>query len=161
SRVANRERLRAQRQFNAVRTFAQSMLGEVHNSIQTLPGSTPAREILLRRGTEYLDALSSAGGDDDVRREVAIGYLQLSRVQGAQAAANPGARPAASRSRTKPQALPDPPAQRRGAAPEDRVRRAPALATRARIDHPQARDASLPQARPLLDPLSPTELASQ
>ena len=39
--------------------LARSVLGELHDAVQRLPGSTPAREILLRRGTEYLDALSA------------------------------------------------------------------------------------------------------
>jgi hypothetical protein len=102
ARVANRERARAERELSAVRRIAQSMLGEVDDAVSKLPGSTQAREILLRRGTEYLDALSAeAVGDDTLRREVSLGYLQLSRVQGSVTPQTLGDRAAAMKSLEK------------------------------------------------------------
>ena len=61
ARVAREERGRAERQFNAVRTLAQSVLGELYDSVSGLRGSLPAREILLRRVTRYLDTLAPRG----------------------------------------------------------------------------------------------------
>jgi non-specific serine/threonine protein kinase/serine/threonine-protein kinase len=95
ARVAAQERDRARRQFNAVRGLAGSMLGELHDAVDRLPGSTPARAILLRRATEYLDALSTDAGDDvTLRHELAYGYLRLAVVQGVNGLPNIGDRDA-------------------------------------------------------------------
>jgi len=91
ARVAERERQKAEREFNAVRGFAQAMLGEMNEAVVKLPGSTAAQEILLRHATGYLDALSPEARDDDtLRREVARGYTLLSEVQGDVSQANIG-----------------------------------------------------------------------
>jgi hypothetical protein len=44
ARVARMERAKAERRFNDVRQLANSVVFELHDSIQNLPGSTPARE---------------------------------------------------------------------------------------------------------------------
>jgi non-specific serine/threonine protein kinase/serine/threonine-protein kinase len=98
ARIAERERARAEtlraraeREFNAVRGLANSVLGELHDAVTNLPGSTAAREILLRRATEYLDALAvEAGHDSELRRELAAGYRRLAEVQGAAGLQNLG-----------------------------------------------------------------------
>jgi tetratricopeptide (TPR) repeat protein/tRNA A-37 threonylcarbamoyl transferase component Bud32 len=91
ARVAQRERARAERQFQAVRTLATSVLGELHDSVSKLPGSTATRELLLRRTTEYLDALSrEVGPNVDLRRELADGYLRLGGIQGEGGQSNVG-----------------------------------------------------------------------
>jgi non-specific serine/threonine protein kinase/serine/threonine-protein kinase len=83
ARAANRERLRAQAQFAAVRGLAQAVLGELNDAVEKLPGSTAASEILLRRATEYLNALyGHAANDVALRREVAAGYVRLAAIQG-------------------------------------------------------------------------------
>ena len=49
-----------------------------NDAVRKLPGSTAASEILLRRATEYLDALYAQATDDvALRREVADGYIRL------------------------------------------------------------------------------------
>lgn len=116
ARVAERERMRAdaqraraERQFNAVRGLARSVLGELHTAVTRLPGSTAAREILLRRATEYLDALSAESKDNlALRREVAEGYLELATVQGAPGMPNLGDGRAMRTSLEKAVALLDP-----------------------------------------------------
>jgi non-specific serine/threonine protein kinase/serine/threonine-protein kinase len=105
SRVARQERARAdmnraraERQFRAVRGFANAVLREVHDAVVALPGSVKAREVLLGRATEYLDALRrEAAGDPALTRELADGYLRLAQVQGASGMANVGDRQAAAR----------------------------------------------------------------
>jgi len=83
ARVAERERQRALAQFNAVRGLAQSVLGELNDAVEKLPGSTAASEILLRRATEYLNALyGHAANDVALRRELATGYVRLATIQG-------------------------------------------------------------------------------
>jgi serine/threonine protein kinase/tetratricopeptide (TPR) repeat protein len=89
--VAAVQAVRAERRFQDVRRLANSVLFEMHDAIAPLPGSTKARELLVRRSLEYLDALSHEPGvDAALRRELAKGYLRLGDVQGNAGAANLG-----------------------------------------------------------------------
>ncbi|HEY2796418.1 MAG TPA: protein kinase [Thermoanaerobaculia bacterium] len=85
-REARRARLaeaRAQRRFEDVRRMANAFLVEFHDAIRDLPGSTAARQLLVRRGLEYLDGLSSEAGDDpSLLRELSEGYRRLGELQG-------------------------------------------------------------------------------
>jgi non-specific serine/threonine protein kinase/serine/threonine-protein kinase len=81
--IAKAERARAEKRFDDVRKLANSLVFEIHDSIQNLPGATPARKLLLDRAVEYLDKLSKdASGDIDLQRELAWGYQRLAAVQG-------------------------------------------------------------------------------
>jgi non-specific serine/threonine protein kinase/serine/threonine-protein kinase len=94
-RVAQRERRRAEREFNAVRSLANSMLGEQFDATMTTEG----RALLAKRATEYLDTLAAdSAGDAELRREIARGYLRLGEVQGVRGGANLGDTPASLRS---------------------------------------------------------------
>jgi tetratricopeptide (TPR) repeat protein len=87
---------RAERRFLQVRGLAHSVLFELHDAIQTLPGSTAARELLVRRALEYLENLSrEAGSNADLAREVAQGYQRVGEVQGLLAESSLGRVPAA------------------------------------------------------------------
>ena len=122
ARVAERQRARAEQQFNAVRTLASSVLGELHDAVSQLAGSTGARELLLRRATEYLDGLAREAGDDiTLRRELAAGYRRLAEVQGATGVSNVGDREAALVSYRKALALLESLAERPGEL-GDRIR---------------------------------------
>ena len=91
ARIATAERVRAVKRFNDVRTLANSLIFEIHDSIQNLPGATPSRKLLLDRAVEYLDKLSQdSGGDVDLQRELAWGYQRLSAVQGDTSQSNLG-----------------------------------------------------------------------
>ncbi|MGE3888997.1 MAG: protein kinase [Vicinamibacterales bacterium] len=134
ARVAARERDRAGRQFNAVRTLAASVLGELHDAVAVLAGSTPARELLLRRATEYLDTLSREAGDSvDLQRELAASYRRLAEVQGARGASNVGDVDAAVASSRKAVALLEPLAARFGET-RDRLALANAYVTLASLE---------------------------
>jgi non-specific serine/threonine protein kinase/serine/threonine-protein kinase len=77
------EARRAERRFDQVRGLARSVMFELHDAIQHLPGSTAARELLVRRALEYLENLSrEARGNADLTREVALGYERVAVVQG-------------------------------------------------------------------------------
>ena len=90
-RIAERERARAQRRFDDVRSLAKSLMFEVHDSIKDLPGATPARKLLVSRASEYLDSLSREAGDDaGLERELAAAYERLGDVQGNPELANLG-----------------------------------------------------------------------
>jgi len=91
AKVAERNRLRAEKRFDDVRKLSNSLIFEIHDSIERLPGATPARKLLLDRAVEYLDKLSSeASGDPDLQRELAWGYQRLAVVQGNQEESNLG-----------------------------------------------------------------------
>jgi tetratricopeptide (TPR) repeat protein len=71
--------------------LANSLIFELHDSIQELPGATSARRLLLTRALEYLDGLSKeAGGDVTLQRELAAAYERLGDVQGRNTMANIG-----------------------------------------------------------------------
>jgi serine/threonine protein kinase len=83
ARVARGERARAERRFNDVRKLANSNLFELHDAIANLPGSTPARELLVKRALEYLDSLAQESqGDAGLQRELVAAYLKVGNVQG-------------------------------------------------------------------------------
>jgi tetratricopeptide (TPR) repeat protein len=85
------EARRAQRQFQQVRSLAHSVLFELHDAVAKLPGSTAARELLVRRALEYLQNLSrEAGNNADLQREVAIGFERVAVVQGSLSESNLG-----------------------------------------------------------------------
>jgi tetratricopeptide (TPR) repeat protein len=74
---------RSQRRFNDVRKLAGSFLFEFHDAIENLPGSTPARALVVKRALEYLDGLArEGGGDPALRRELATAYEKVGEVQG-------------------------------------------------------------------------------
>jgi eukaryotic-like serine/threonine-protein kinase len=91
ARVARTERARAERRFNDVRKLANSLMFEVHDSIRDLPGTLPARKLLVSRALEYLDSLSQeASGDTALQRELAAAYDRVGDLLGYAGAANLG-----------------------------------------------------------------------
>jgi serine/threonine protein kinase len=91
AQLARQERARAERRFNDVRKLANSLMFEVHDSIQDLPGATNARKLLVTRALEYLDSLSQeAGGDPSLQRELAAAYDKVGDVLGYTGQANLG-----------------------------------------------------------------------
>jgi non-specific serine/threonine protein kinase/serine/threonine-protein kinase len=82
ARVARAERAQAERRFNQVRQLANSFVFEVHDAVANLPGSTPARSLIVQRGLKYLDSLSEdAANDRGLQRELAAAYEKLGAVQ--------------------------------------------------------------------------------
>jgi len=80
---ANEQRAAAEERFNDVRTLANSLIFDLHDSIKDLPGSTPARKILVARALEYLDKLAKQGANDmSLQTELAAGYEKIADVQG-------------------------------------------------------------------------------
>ncbi len=78
----SRQRARAERRFNDVRTLANSFLFEFHDAIADLPGSTKARELVLKRAAEYLDGLAKdAQGDLALQRELAEAFQRLGEIE--------------------------------------------------------------------------------
>ena len=83
ARVAVTQRARAERRFNDVRKLANSFLFEFDDAIRNLPGSTPARSLVVKRASEYLDSLAEeAHGDRSLQLEIALAYQRVGEVQG-------------------------------------------------------------------------------
>jgi eukaryotic-like serine/threonine-protein kinase len=83
ARIARTQQARAEQRFNDVRQLAHSLLFDIHDSIQDLPGSTTARKILVDRALKYLDSLSKDSSDTpDLERELATAYERVGDVQG-------------------------------------------------------------------------------
>jgi tetratricopeptide (TPR) repeat protein len=82
---------RAERRFNDVRQLANSLVGELYDSIAEVPGSTSARQLLVTRALSYLDALSrEAGRDTSLKVDLADAYQKIGDVQGNPYLANLG-----------------------------------------------------------------------
>ena len=99
ARIARQQRERAERRFREVRRFSRSVLFELHEAIRDLPGATAARNLLLKRATEFLDGLATdPAADTALKLELAQGYNSLGRVQGGGFNENLGNRDAATES---------------------------------------------------------------
>jgi serine/threonine protein kinase len=81
--AANYQARRAERRFQQVRKLANTFLFDFHDKIQNLPGSTEARELVVKTALEYLDSLAQeAGGDKSLQLELAAAYVKVGDVQG-------------------------------------------------------------------------------
>jgi eukaryotic-like serine/threonine-protein kinase len=81
--ITVREARIAQRRFDDVRSLANSLIFDVHDSIKDLPGSTPARKIIVDRALQYLNVLAQeSNGDMGLQRELAAAYERVGAVQG-------------------------------------------------------------------------------
>ncbi len=106
ARVARAERARSESRFNEVRQLANSIVFEVHDAVVNLPGSTPARSLIVQRGLKYLDSLAKdAAGDRGLQRELAAAYEKLGAVQYTPTVAHLGDLPGALQSHRKAAAL--------------------------------------------------------
>ena len=91
AKVAAAQRDRAEKRFDDVRKLSSSLLFEISPQIERLPGSTQARETIVRRALEYLDSLASEAADNQsLQSELATAYEQVGDVQGKPGKANLG-----------------------------------------------------------------------
>ena len=80
-REAERERLLAEHRFDNLRKLSNSLVTEIYGAIQNLPGSLPARQLMLKRALEQLDALAEEAGDNtDLEDELATAYYNLAQL---------------------------------------------------------------------------------
>ena len=74
---------RAERRFEDVRRLAHSLMFVIHESIQNLAGSTPARRLIVSRALEYLESLAQdSSGNPSLQRELATAYEKIGEIQG-------------------------------------------------------------------------------
>lgn len=80
--ATRREQARTKASFNDVRALANSVLFEISDAIRDLPGSTPARLLLVERAQTYLDKLARESESDlSLQRELAEAYKKIGEVQ--------------------------------------------------------------------------------
>jgi tetratricopeptide (TPR) repeat protein len=149
ARIARQERQAADRRFELARRVAASLLYDVHDQIQDLAGSSKAREFLLRRSLEYLDALSNeASANAALQRDLANAYVRAATLQGVTGVSNLGTPAAARRSLQKALALLE---RARAAEPQSpETRRDLAIAHREFVSLGGAGDEMLPHAQTAL-----------
>jgi non-specific serine/threonine protein kinase/serine/threonine-protein kinase len=88
---ASLQKAKAEQRFNDVRSLANSFMFEIHDEIQNLPGSTPARQLLVTKALKYLDSLAKESSDDvTLQRELATAYSKVGDIQGNPTVANLG-----------------------------------------------------------------------
>jgi eukaryotic-like serine/threonine-protein kinase len=82
ARIARMQQARAERRFDSLNKLTNSMLFEFHDAIQTLPGSTAARELVVRRALEYLEQIAAEGHNDSATlRNLAAAYERIGLIR--------------------------------------------------------------------------------
>ncbi|MBV9405979.1 MAG: serine/threonine protein kinase [Acidobacteriaceae bacterium] len=100
------EKQQAEMRFQQVRQLAHSVVFELDDAIEDLPGSSRARELLIARGLEYLNVLAkNRGHDPALTFELAQAYMKIGSAQGDFEQANVGDHAAALASYTKAREL--------------------------------------------------------
>ncbi|AKJ32064.1 serine/threonine-protein kinase [Caldimonas brevitalea] len=149
---AHQQRQRAERHFANVRQLANMLMLDVHKAVETLPGATRARELIVRNALTYLQQLDDeARGDPALQLELAAGYRNIGDIQGVvfspTPADGPGALASYDRALSLVQALADgqaaadtPQQQQQGVAEQARLhqRRAAVLASLGRFAQAEA-----------------------
>jgi serine/threonine protein kinase/tetratricopeptide (TPR) repeat protein len=75
---AETERARAERRLENLRNISNSLVSEIERAIRDLPGSLPARKLLLDRAVEQLDALAAdSDGNTQLQLELVWAYQNL------------------------------------------------------------------------------------
>jgi len=88
---AKRQKERAEEHFASVRSLANMLVFDVHQAIEQLPGSTPARQLIVKNALTYLERLGAEAKDDaQLKIELATGYRQIGDIQGGPMASNLG-----------------------------------------------------------------------
>jgi eukaryotic-like serine/threonine-protein kinase len=106
AQVAWEQRSRAERHFAEVRKLANTFMFDVHGAIADLPGSTPARQMLVENSLRYLEGLSAETTDEpSLLRELATAYEKVGDVQGGFRSSNLGDRAGALKSYRKALAI--------------------------------------------------------
>ena len=88
--VVNRERAVAQRRFVQVRQLANKLF-DIDAQIDQLPGSSPARQMIVETSLDYLQRLSTeVRNDRELALEVGTAYMRVARMQGVPISPNLG-----------------------------------------------------------------------
>ncbi len=82
-RAAEEQRAVAQRRLQDVRGIAHSYIFDLDPKLEQVPGTVAIRGFVLQTGLKYLEAMSKENveQDDDLLREVGLGYIRVGQVQ--------------------------------------------------------------------------------
>ncbi len=79
--TAMRERKTAERRLGDLRKMSDSFTKEIHGAIENLPGSLPARQMLMRHAVEQLDQLAAESADNPaLQDELAQAYYSSAQL---------------------------------------------------------------------------------
>jgi tRNA A-37 threonylcarbamoyl transferase component Bud32/tetratricopeptide (TPR) repeat protein len=82
---------RADRRFQQVRQLANTLLFDIYTQLRRVPGTTAARETLVKTSLEYLNSLApDAPGDPALEWELASAYNRVGDIQGSPESSNLG-----------------------------------------------------------------------
>lgn len=80
---ARTEHQRAETRFSEVRKLSNAVLFDVQDALAPLPGTTPARRLLVNKALDYLGALAKESANDTaLQRDLAAGYIRVGNLQG-------------------------------------------------------------------------------
>ncbi|MEO1368370.1 MAG: serine/threonine-protein kinase, partial [Acidobacteriota bacterium] len=83
ARVATQERARAEQRLDDIRRLSNDFLFDFHDAIADLPGSTAARDMVVRRALTYLELLAAEpDAEPTLLLELADAYARIGDVQG-------------------------------------------------------------------------------
>ncbi len=83
ARIANAQRLKAEARAEDLRKLSNSLLSEIDEAIQKLPGSTAAQKLLVSVIVEHLDrAARDASGDPLLELDLANSFVRLANLRG-------------------------------------------------------------------------------
>ena len=81
AQLARSRQQEAQSRARDVRGIALDLLGDLQETVSTLPGGSAAREQLVSRAIQSLDRLEKdSGGEPELEAEIAFGYRQLGEL---------------------------------------------------------------------------------
>jgi eukaryotic-like serine/threonine-protein kinase len=73
----------AEQRFDQARSFARVVIFDLHDAIQPLQNSLPARQLLIDQSMRYLELLARDSGQRrDLLSDAASGYLRLAEIEG-------------------------------------------------------------------------------
>ncbi len=83
AKVANEQRRKAEARSADLRQLSNSLLSELDEAIQQLPGSTGVQKLLVTRVLEHLDRMAKDAGDDrQTQLNLIDAYTRLGNLQG-------------------------------------------------------------------------------
>ena len=90
---ARASQAKAEQRFGEVRALANTLLFDVYDAVDAVPGSTAARDLLASTAQGYLDVLArDPDAPRDVRMEAGLGLMRLADVEGGVGGGTRGAR---------------------------------------------------------------------
>ena len=84
ARKADRSAEVAEARFNDVHKLANHLIFDVHDVVQNLYGSTPAQELIVKKGIDYLQRLEKNADEAPLLQgDIAFGYIKIGDIQSA------------------------------------------------------------------------------